>query len=175
MVKSLPAGPLIAHGGNLPGTATYVALLPDENIGVVVLSNRSGAPARLLAEELLSLERGAPLLRTSPQEELTSRSLTQLPPEALERFSGTWTGPGGELEITSIPNGLRTALRAVPDSPPVVQLLRPLGPQTFLITHGPSEGQPAYGRLEDDAFAMGGSLYHRMVSDQVVPSEGGRS
>lgn len=162
MIKSLPAGPLIAHGGSLPGTATYVALLPAEKIGVVVLSNLSGAPARLLAEELLSLERGAPLLRTSTQDELPSRSLTQAAPEALAQLAGTWTGPGGELSISSIPGGLQTELGATGAAEkPTVNVLRPLGEQKFLVTNGPSEGQPAYSRPEDDAFAIGGYLYHR--------------
>ena len=37
---------LIAHGGNLDGMSAYVALMPEEHVGFVMLSNLSGSPLR---------------------------------------------------------------------------------------------------------------------------------
>ena len=37
---------LIQHGGNLDGMSAYVALMPEEGVGFVMLSNLSGSPLR---------------------------------------------------------------------------------------------------------------------------------
>jgi CubicO group peptidase (beta-lactamase class C family) len=37
---------LIQHGGNLDGMSAYVALMPEEHVGFVMLSNLSGSPLR---------------------------------------------------------------------------------------------------------------------------------
>ena len=37
---------LIQHGGNLDGMSAYVALMPEERVGFVMLSNLSGSPLR---------------------------------------------------------------------------------------------------------------------------------
>ena len=38
--------PLIQHGGNLPGSSTMVALLPEERLGVTILVNQGGSEMR---------------------------------------------------------------------------------------------------------------------------------
>ena len=162
-IRRLPTGPLIAHGGNLPGTATYMAFLPAEDIGVVVLSNRSGAPARLLAEELLNLERGQPLLRPHPFDELSSLSLQPPTDDTFARPVGDWIGPGGTLTLTALPDALRMAVRGSQGLPPVMSTLRPMTPGNYLVTRGPSEGQPAYYTAQDETFTVGGYQYRRRM------------
>lgn len=38
--------PMVQHGGNLPGSSTMVALLPEQSLGVVVLVNQGGSELR---------------------------------------------------------------------------------------------------------------------------------
>jgi beta-lactamase class C len=50
-----------SHGGSQPGIANHALLVPGEGLGVVVLTNRRGAPARRIAEELADDALGRPL------------------------------------------------------------------------------------------------------------------
>ena len=49
---------VIGHSGGLPGVSTYSLMIPSENAGVVVLTNRSDIKAMVLAERLMGLARG---------------------------------------------------------------------------------------------------------------------
>jgi CubicO group peptidase (beta-lactamase class C family) len=60
-VESWKGRLIVHHGGGMPGISTLIALLPDEGVGAVVLTNVSGYPvptilAHGLFERLLSVE-----------------------------------------------------------------------------------------------------------------------
>ena len=56
----------IRHSGGLPGVSTYSLMLRNEDVGVVVLTNRSDIKAMVLAERLAGAMRGE-LRRTDTQ------------------------------------------------------------------------------------------------------------
>jgi CubicO group peptidase (beta-lactamase class C family) len=106
------------HGGNMPGAATMLLLLPKEKIGVVVLTNRSGAVLRdalpyEIVDRLLGLpsaglvERYAELERKGFASEdeakaagVSDRVAGTLPSHRLEQYAGRYTEPGyGALDV----------------------------------------------------------------------------
>ncbi|HEY0157031.1 MAG TPA: serine hydrolase [Thermoanaerobaculia bacterium] len=107
------------HGGNMPGAAATVTLLPREKIGIVVLTNRSGARLRdglpwEIVDRLLGLPRSgmvekyADLERKSFAGEeaaktagVSDRKPGTRPSHALEEYAGRYSGPGyGALDVT---------------------------------------------------------------------------
>lgn len=71
-------GYAIGHSGGLPGVSTYSLMLPDEGIGVVVLTNRSDIKAMILAERLAGEMRGK-LWRANTQVPLPVQSTWAAP------------------------------------------------------------------------------------------------
>jgi hypothetical protein len=51
---------LVGHGGGLPGMRSRVVLVPEENLGIVVLTNSETSAAFYLAAELVDAYLGAP-------------------------------------------------------------------------------------------------------------------
>src|SRR5690606_37490940 len=48
----------VAHGGGLPGYGTFYRILPDCNIGIVAVTNRTyAAPAPTINEALIALQK----------------------------------------------------------------------------------------------------------------------
>ena len=80
----------IGHSGGLPGVSTYSLMLPDEGVGVVVLTNRSDIKAMILAERLAGELRGE-LWRTDTKTPLPVQSAWAEPSsEDLEPYLGNY-------------------------------------------------------------------------------------
>jgi CubicO group peptidase (beta-lactamase class C family) len=107
------------HGGNMPGAAATVTFLPREKIGIVVLTNRSGArlrdglpweivdrllglPSSQMVEKYAELERksfaGEEAAKTAG---VSDRKPGTRPSHAIEEYAGRYSGPGyGPLDVT---------------------------------------------------------------------------
>ena len=80
----------IGHSGGLPGVSTYSLMLPNEGVGVVVLTNRSDIKAMVLAERLAGAMRGE-LWRTDTQAPMPVQSAWAAPnAQDLEPFLGSY-------------------------------------------------------------------------------------
>lgn len=100
------------HGGDMPGAAALVVLVPKERIGVVVLTNRSGAPLRTglpyeILDRLLGLPSAEMIRRVAELETryfasedaakaegATSRKPGTRPAHALAEYAGDYAHPG---------------------------------------------------------------------------------
>lgn len=93
-VVKTPEGEIVSHGGGTMGFLTFVGFDRTTGLGVVVLSNASGAMG---VEDLgLHLLTGAPM-KTAPK----IRQATTLPPAALDGLTGRYAlAPGAVLTIT---------------------------------------------------------------------------
>lgn len=110
---------MIHHGGNIDGFSALVGFLPDEQIGVVVLTNKNGSPLpravmmtafdRLLEVDGRDwLQRAAPALPDTPDQEASERVEGTAPSRAVADFAGLYEHPGyGEINITQAGAGLR--------------------------------------------------------------------
>lgn len=106
------------HGGNMPGAAAAVFMIPRERIGVVVLTNRSGAVLRdglpfEIADRLLGLtsanlttkyadieRKGFAGEAAAKSEGATDKKPNTKPSHALEEYAGRYSAPGyGPLDV----------------------------------------------------------------------------
>ncbi|PLR25238.1 serine hydrolase [Caulobacter zeae] len=95
-VAATPKGEIVSHGGGTMGFQTFVGFDQTSGVGVVVLSNASGAMG---VEDLgLHLLTGAPL-KTAPKVKV--REAKTLPPIVLDGLTGRYAlGPGAVMAIT---------------------------------------------------------------------------
>ena len=122
---------LLEHGGNIDGFSALVSMLPDEETGIVVLTNANGSALpyvlrNRLYDELLELE----------VKDWSHRALTALknaadnrpePPRPLPdtrpslplvAYAGTYAHPGyGEIEVRSGSDSLYLTYAGEPDEP----------------------------------------------------------
>ena len=124
---------LVQHGGGIDGFISAMAWLPEEKIGVVVLSNMSGESnpvpnlvAQRLFDELLGLEpvdwnartrkameEGRQRQEQRRAEQAKERVEGTYPSHALSDYAGTYEHPGyGVLEVRAASAGLEVALDA---------------------------------------------------------------
>jgi CubicO group peptidase (beta-lactamase class C family) len=121
---------IISHGGGLDGMVSQVALVPEENLGVVVLSNSETALPSLMTNKVMDTFFGVPrrdwsaefLARTKATREAgkddekkleDERAKNTKPSLALEKYAGSYTGEMyGEAQVTE-QNG-KLVLRLVP-------------------------------------------------------------
>jgi len=106
------------HGGNMPGAAASVTMIPREGIGIVVLTNRSGAVLRDgLPYEIIDRLLGLPLSNLAAREaELerkgyaseaaaeaegaTDRKPGTRPSHTLDEYAGRYSAPGyGPIDV----------------------------------------------------------------------------
>lgn len=98
-VMPMGDGRVIGHSGGLPGVSTYSMMIPDEGVGVVVLTNRSDVKAMVLAEQLMGDLRG-PLWREDTQQPLPICSRWGSPSAAdLEPYAGTYEFRRGPAQV----------------------------------------------------------------------------
>ena len=109
---------MVSHGGNLPGSSTIVALLPEQRLGVVVLVNYSGSELRdalpkaifdrflgatgkdWLGEALARKNAGEAAEVTARSNKGGSRVPNTQPSHALADYAGDYADPGyGSLTI----------------------------------------------------------------------------
>lgn len=107
------------HGGNMPGAAVVVTFVPREKIGVVVLTNRSGARLRdglpwEIIDRLLGMKSAGLVSRYAGLERkmfagqvaaksagVSNRRSGTTPSHALDEYTGRYLAPGyGPIEIT---------------------------------------------------------------------------
>ncbi len=92
---------MIGHGGGINGFSAFLARYPEERATVIVLSNVEQANAGRIARDLAAILFGAPY--ELPRE----RTAIELPPEALERYTGRYVAQGAlSMEITREGNRL---------------------------------------------------------------------
>lgn len=159
-----PAHKVVRHGGNLPGTATHVYLVPSEQLGIAVLTNLSAAPAGHIAEQLADLILGCHVLRPTVQDRLPITTSYQADPARLAEGVGTYTSSLGEVTAQVVDD--RMVYHQVPrvGAPATLDLL-PVADDLFMVQRGPSEGQPTRflrnreGRV--DRLLLAGTLYTR--------------
>ncbi|MFI5455301.1 MAG: serine hydrolase [Isosphaerales bacterium] len=125
----------VAHGGGIDGFTALTSLFPDDGLGIVVLTNKSGSPLpdlivmhaadRLLelepidwlAEGLVERKKGEDAEKEPKKKETWRRSGTH-PAHPLEEYAGDYEHPGyGPLKIelrdgrlVSVYNGIQATL-----------------------------------------------------------------
>jgi hypothetical protein len=120
---------VVSHGGGLDGMISQVGLMPEENLGVVILSNSETALPSLLLNKVFDVFLGAPprdwsaeiLARTKAAKEAeedeekkleAERAKNTKPSLALEKYAGSYTGQMyGEAQVTE--ENSRLVLRLV--------------------------------------------------------------
>jgi hypothetical protein len=129
--------PVVEHGGAVPGFATGLVLVPEEETALVVLTN-SGR-GQLVREDVLA---AVGLGRRLPAERA-------LPPEALEPLAGTFREPlGSEIVVGVRDGGLDLVARTRDEfSRETVEQaplhLRPAAPEWFVARDGDDRGDSA--------------------------------
>lgn len=155
---------VVRHGGNLPGTATHLYLVPSERLGVAVLTNLSGAPAGHIAERVADLVLGRPILRPTVQDPLPITTRYQADPARLADGVGRFGSTLGEVVVTVADGRISYTQYPIGGNPVVLDLL-PVAPDLCMVRRGPSEGQPT--RLlrneggQVDRLLLAGTLYRR--------------
>lgn len=122
---------VVSHGGGLDGMISQVAMMPEENLGLVVLTNSEtqlatimvnkvfdvflGVPARDWSAELLERTRQAQAAQKDEEKKLEQeRAKGTKPSLSLQSYAGTYGGEMyGEAKVTVEENG-RLVLRLVP-------------------------------------------------------------
>ncbi len=83
---------VVSHSGGLPGIATRALIVPEIQLGVVVLTNLSGWGARQIANQLANNVFGTPLLRPTFEDPLSINTRYTLPDaDTLTQYVGTYT------------------------------------------------------------------------------------
>ncbi len=103
---------LIHHGGNIDGFTTLVTMMPEERIGIVILTNMNGTPlptiiARNISDRLLGLEpvdwhgrakeeveKGKAAAEEGKQKAEAERKLDTKPSHPLADYAGDYEHPG---------------------------------------------------------------------------------
>ena len=124
---------VVSHGGGLDGMISQVAMMPEENLGVVVLSNSEtplpsimvnkifdtflGVPQRDWSAEFLARSNQAKAEGAAEEKKLEDeRAKNTKPSLALEQYAGTYTGAMyGDAKVTSENNRLVIRLVASPN------------------------------------------------------------
>jgi CubicO group peptidase (beta-lactamase class C family) len=109
---------IVHHGGNIDGFSAMVSLLPEQNLGVVVLTNLNGTFARDVipyvvydqaldleplpwGDRFLDLEKTMTAGMKAGQAHAESKTKDAPPAHALDEYAGTYAHPGyGEFGIT---------------------------------------------------------------------------
>jgi CubicO group peptidase (beta-lactamase class C family) len=122
----------VHHGGNIDGFSAMVAMIPSENVGVVVLTNANGTPAasniaNLALDRMLGLEpidwsgravarRDAAKAASEKAKKATggARKAGTRPAHALAEYAGEYEHPGyGVVTVTEKAGALRARLHAI--------------------------------------------------------------
>lgn len=116
---------VVEHGGNIDGFSASVFLLPDEDLGMVILTNENGSPfttvlCRYITDMFLDLEEtnwdkkvyGEDKEKEEEEEEDKMEKEEPVantsPSHDLDAFIGTYSNPGyGTLEVYETEDGLR--------------------------------------------------------------------
>jgi CubicO group peptidase (beta-lactamase class C family) len=113
------------HGGNIDGMSAMVALVPEEKIGVVILTNANGSPVPTLVlyraldalmgapmrdwneEQKKIRDKALPAQRAAEAKRLASRVANTKPSLPLEKYAGVYTDSlYGDVTFTVVNNSL---------------------------------------------------------------------
>ncbi len=108
----------VHHGGNIDGFSAQVCLLPDDELGIVALTNKNGSPLpelliRHASDLILGAEtkdwigetteriaKGKEMREEAEEKKATRRMPGTHPAHTLEEYTGDYTHPGyGELKV----------------------------------------------------------------------------
>jgi hypothetical protein len=114
------------HGGNIDGMTAMVALMPEEKIGMVILSNANGSPVPTIAmnrmlDQLLSApardwnaeylkqrEKALAQVKEAEQKRLAQRVLNTKPSLSLDKYTGVYADSMyGDVKVTDENGALR--------------------------------------------------------------------
>ncbi len=121
---------VVSHGGGLDGMISQVAMMPEENLGIVVLTNSEtpaanilvnkvfdvfiGAPARDWSADYLAQRKGSESARQEAEKRIErERAAGSRPSLDLARYAGTYTGQLYGDASVAIEDG-RIVLRLAP-------------------------------------------------------------
>jgi hypothetical protein len=116
---------LVGHGGSCPGYRTQLLLRPEERVATIVMANTFDTDAHALAQQAYQLV--GPAIKAAVADSTPPR-----PPHAeLDRYLGSYSTFGGELEVIRWEGGLATM--RVPSDDPVrsITKYRQTGEHTF--------------------------------------------
>jgi CubicO group peptidase (beta-lactamase class C family) len=116
----------VGHGGSCPGYRTQLLLKPDERIATIAMANTFDTDAHGLAQQVYHLV--APAIKAALAD--SARTIAAASPE-LERYLGSYSAIGGELEVIRWEGGLAT-MRIPSDRPAAtITKYRKVGEHTF--------------------------------------------
>ena len=154
---------VVGHAGGMVGLNTFSLFVPDEETGIVVVTNRSEAGAFQLAEKLLDEVRGTPLWRDSLDQPLPFESNFVAPPdESPTAFDGDYVHGNVVTRIEGIERGVN--LKLIRDGfEEFEDTATRVGPESFLSRFAAHLMQFT---LDDDGRGQtlfeGGLLWHRV-------------
>lgn len=157
---------VVSHGGSLDGVATHLYWLPEERLGVVVLTNLALAPSGRMAEEVAATYLGEGVLRPSPLDPLPFRTQALPPPaDQLAALAGAYAGKTTDLLVSVSGSGLALRLTTRETGLQEEFPVEAIGPLTFMARTGGWEATPIYFRRgaagEVDRVIASGSLFLR--------------
>jgi len=124
---------VVSHGGGLDGMTSRVALMPEENLGVVILTNSESALSGILANKIFDVFLGVPkrdwsaeglareklgreAAKTEAQQVENSRVSNTKPSLPLSAYTGIYTGAMyGDAKVTEENGKLVLRLMASPN------------------------------------------------------------
>ena len=123
---------VVGHAGGMVGLNTFSLFVPDEQIGAVVVTNRSEAGAFELAEKLLGEVRGTPLWRDSTRKPLPFETNYAAPTdESPSAFDGDYAHGDVVTRIAGIDGGIN--LKLIRNGVEVFEdVATRVGPESFL-------------------------------------------
>jgi CubicO group peptidase (beta-lactamase class C family) len=112
VVTTVDGRPRIFHGGAIEGFNTSLVYYPESKVVVLALANLNGPAADQMTAQLGKSAHGEAVVLTSERKEIT------LPPQALERYAGSYTFRPGLDMVVTVENGrLMTQLGPQPKVP----------------------------------------------------------
>jgi len=154
------AARVVGHGGGMVGLNNFSLFVPDEQVGVVVVTNRSEAGAFELAEKLLGEVRGTPLWRRSMDDPLPFET-SYMPPddESPSAFDGDYVHGDVTSRIEGIGGGVR--FRRIRDGVADIEdIATRVGPEAFMSrSSGKIMQFPSSGGKWERAYLAEGNVW----------------
>lgn len=138
-IDMLDGRAVVGHGGSTNGFRAKLSFVPDAGVAVAVLTNGNGGRGlgRALEEWFLSEYAGL---------QVAAPALLSLPPEALARFAGHYSGPTSETDVSVLDGGLQVDMvttnpltKVEVTLPP--QRMLPVGDSRLILVDGESVGE----------------------------------
>jgi CubicO group peptidase (beta-lactamase class C family) len=132
---------VIGHSGGLPGVSNYSLMVPADQAGVVVLTNRNDRTGMNLAELVMNEVRDEPLFRPTLADPLPLDSSFEPDPAALEACAGIYEFRMGPATVEVNERGVTVVTPSRYDAHEVRMVTLAVAPDVFLGQFG---GEPIY-------------------------------